>query len=155
MRIPARSFDGYPWYLRPLFQVQRRKYGAILDSALAWARSPKLFLGLSILYAYAERRGEHWLDAELLRIKGKLLLHETTINEDAAQSSFLQALEIARAQGARSLELRAATPLARLWHNQGKSVEARDLLAPVYGWFTEGFGTADLKEAKALLDELS
>ena len=63
--------------------------------------------------------------------------------------------DVARSQSAKSWELRAATSLARLWHSQGKTTEARDLLAPVYGWFTEGFDTADLKEAKALLDELS
>jgi predicted ATPase len=71
-----------------------------------------------------------------------------------AQSLLDNALTIARSQSARSLELRAARDLADLWRNQGKRVEARDLLAPVYGWFTEGFDTLDLKEAKALLDEL-
>ncbi len=65
------------------------------------------------------------------------------------------ALEVARSQSAKTLELRAASDLARLWHDQGRSEEARDLLAPVYSWFTEGFDTTDLKEAKALLDELS
>ena len=66
-----------------------------------------------------------------------------------------QALEVARAQGARLLELRAALSLARLWRDQGKVAQARELLAPVYGWFTEGFDTRDLKEAKALLEELA
>ncbi len=68
---------------------------------------------------------------------------------------YREAFEIARTQSAKSWELRAATRLARLWHSQGKTTEARDLLTPVYGWFTEGFDTADLKEAKAVLDELS
>ena len=67
----------------------------------------------------------------------------------------MKALDVARAQEARSLELRAAMGLARLWHDQGKRKEAREFLAPVYGWFTEGFDTLDLKDAKALLDELS
>ena len=67
----------------------------------------------------------------------------------------LRALDISRRQAAKSYELRAVTSLARLWQSQGKSAEARDLLAPVYNWFTEGFDTADLKDAKALLDELS
>ena len=67
----------------------------------------------------------------------------------------MRALEVARSQSAKTLELRAARDLARLWRDQGKTREARNLLAPVYDWFTEGFDTADLKEAKALLDELS
>jgi predicted ATPase len=72
-----------------------------------------------------------------------------------AQAYFERALSVARQQQAKSWELRAAMSLARLWRDQGKKVEARELLAPVYGWFTEGFGTRDLKEAKALLDELA
>ncbi len=72
-----------------------------------------------------------------------------------AEACFEKALDVARHQSAKSLELRAATSLARLWQSQGKKLEAHDLLAPVYGWFTEGFDTADLKDAKALLDELA
>ena len=72
-----------------------------------------------------------------------------------AEACYLKALEVARAQEARSFELRAARDLARLWGEQGRRTDARDLLTPVYGWFTEGFDTADLKEAKALLDELT
>ena len=72
-----------------------------------------------------------------------------------AEAYFERALEVARQQQAKSWELRAATSLARLWRDQGKTVEARELLAPVYGWFTEGFDTRDLKEAKALLEELA
>ncbi len=72
-----------------------------------------------------------------------------------AEACFHQALAIARRQQAKSLELRAAMSLSRLWQRQGKPVEARDLLALIYGWFTEGFNTADLREAKALLEELS
>ena len=75
--------------------------------------------------------------------------------EKLAEASFRKALGIARRQGAKSLELRTTTSLARLLARQGRREEARDLLAPVYGWFTEGFDTADLKDAKALLDELS
>ena len=71
-----------------------------------------------------------------------------------AEGCFHRAIEIARSQKARSWELRAATSLARLWRDQGRRNEARSLLAPIYGWFTEGFDTADLKDAKALLDEL-
>jgi predicted ATPase len=76
---------------------------------------------------------------------------------DAAESAswFQQAIDTARGQQAKSLELRAATSLARFWRDQGRHAEARDLLAPIYGWFTEGFDTADLKDAKALLDDLA
>jgi predicted ATPase len=76
-------------------------------------------------------------------------------NEGKAESHFERALTIARQQQAKSWELRAAMSMARLWRDQGKREEARELLAPIYGWFTEGFDTLDLKEAKALLDELA
>ena len=72
-----------------------------------------------------------------------------------AEASYQQAIAVAKRQSAKMFELRAATSIARLWRDQGKREEARDLLAPVYGWFTEGFDTRDLKEAKALLDELA
>jgi predicted ATPase len=94
-----------------------------------------------------------WI-AELYRLKGELGLQSEAGGQDEAEESFHRAIAIARGQHAKSLELRAATSLARLWRDQGKRQEARDLLAPVYGWFTEGFDTLDLKEAKALLDRL-
>jgi class 3 adenylate cyclase/predicted ATPase len=97
--------------------------------------------------------GEHFWDAELHRLTGTVLLAENKLDE--GQSSLQQAIRVAQAQQARSLELRATASLARLWGERGRRAEARDLLAPVYGWFTEGFDTADLKEAKALLDELT
>ena len=105
--------------------------------------------------AHAERTGEHWVDAELHRTRGDLLLARSVRNINKAESAFLEALEVARGQEAKSLELRAATSLARLWGENKKRAEAHELLAPIYGWFTEGFDTADLKEAKALLDELN
>ncbi len=104
--------------------------------------------------------GDRYWEAELYRLKGKLTLQsqgegpKSKVEEEAEQC-FHQALEVARRQEAKSLELRAATSLARLWQGQGKTVEARELLAPVYNWFTEGFDTADLKDAKALLEELT
>ena len=97
----------------------------------------------------------HWVDAELHRTRGDLLLARSARNINKAESAFLEALEVARGQEAKSLELRAATSLARLWGENKKRAEAHELLAPIYGWFTEGFDTADLKEAKALLDELN
>jgi class 3 adenylate cyclase/tetratricopeptide (TPR) repeat protein len=97
--------------------------------------------------------GERVWDAELHRVTGTVLLAENQLDE--GQASLRQAIRIAQAQQTKSLELRAATSLARLWGEQGRRAEAHDLLAPVYGWFTEGFDTADLKEAQALLDELA
>ncbi|MGC2200977.1 MAG: AAA family ATPase [Stellaceae bacterium] len=100
-----------------------------------------------------ERTGERWLEAELYRHKGQLLLQQG--HSEAAEELYCKALSIAREQEAKLWELRAALSLARLRRDQGRPAEARDLLAPVYGWFTEGFGTPDLKEAKALLVELA
>jgi class 3 adenylate cyclase/predicted ATPase len=100
-----------------------------------------------------ERTGERWLAAELNRHKGQLLLGQG--HSEAAEELYRKALSIAAEQGARLWELRAAASLARLRRDQGRHVEARELLEPVYGWFTEGFDTGDLKEAKALLDELA
>ena len=102
-----------------------------------------------------ERTGERWWEAELHCLKGQLLLQQSSTNQSEAESCFLQALDIARHQEAKSLELRAATSLARLWQSQGKRDEARQLLEPVYSWFREGFDTADLIDAKVLLDELA
>ena len=100
--------------------------------------------------------GERWSEAELHRLQGELLLQQQSReSQSAAEACFQQALEVARKQEAKSFELRAATSLARLWQSQGKTQEARNLLAPVYNWFTEGFDTADLKDAKTLLDQLS
>ena len=83
-----------------------------------------------------------------------MLLRQSTPDAAEAEACFQQALTIARGQQAKSLELRAATSLSRLWQQQGKRTEAHALLAPIYGWFTEGFDTADLQEAKVLLEEL-
>jgi class 3 adenylate cyclase/predicted ATPase len=105
--------------------------------------------------AAVERSGERWCEAESRRIAGEIELLSPKRDAAKAQVSFEHALEIARMQHARSWELRAATSLARLWRDQGRRAEAHHLLAPVYGWFTEGFDTLDLKEAKALLEELA
>ena len=100
----------------------------------------------------SKRTGERWFAAELNRHKGQLLLRQG--HSDAAKELYREALSIARTQEAKLWELRAASSLAQLWRDQGRRAEARDLLAPVYGWFTEGFETPDLKETKALLEEL-
>jgi predicted ATPase len=104
----------------------------------------------------AAKTQERFYVAELRRLQGELLLTLSTEQYQAeAATCFQQALDIARHQQAKSWELRAAMSLSRLWQQQGKRGEARQLLAPIYGWFTEGFNIADLQEAKALLEELS
>ncbi len=103
--------------------------------------------------AFAEETGERFWDAEIHRLEGAITA-EIGADTGAAESCFHRGLEVARRQGAKSLELRAAISLAGLWRDQDKVVAAHDLLAPIYKWFTEGFDTADLKDAKMLLDEL-
>jgi predicted ATPase len=102
-----------------------------------------------------ERSNERWCEAEVHRIAGEIALKAPQRDAAKAEKHFERALAVARAQQAKSWELRAATSMARLWRDQGKRDQARDLLAPVYGWFTEGFDTRDLKEAKMLLDALA
>jgi predicted ATPase len=104
--------------------------------------------------SFVDKTGERVYEAELHRLKGALLLPLSPANHPEAESCFQKAIAIAHQQQAKSLELRAATSLARLWQQQGKRQEAHDLLAPVYHWFTEGFDTADLQDAKALLEVL-
>jgi predicted ATPase len=106
--------------------------------------------------ALVESTGERWWAAELYRLKGELLLAQESKRQKwmEAEACFQHALAVARCQQAKSWELRVAMSLSRLWQQQGKRVEARELLAPVYGWFTEGFDTADLQDAKVLLEEL-
>ena len=99
--------------------------------------------------------GERWFEAEVIRGAGEISLLQPQPDAAKAEACFERALEVARQQEAKSWELRAAMSMARLWRDQGKPQQARELLAPVYGWFSEGFDTLDLKEAKALLDELA
>src|SRR5215813_14848636 len=130
-------------------------YRALL--AKAYGHSGQVEKGLHLLdqaCADMQQTGEHFWEAEQHRLQAELLLAHSTVDQTTAAAYLHQALEVARGQQAKSLELRAATSLARLWQSQGKRSEAYDLLAPVYGWFTEGFDTADLQEAKALLEEL-
>jgi predicted ATPase len=102
-----------------------------------------------------EQHEERYWEAEVCRLRGVVLLQQPGTSQAEAETWFQRALDVARRQEAKSLELRAAMSLARLWQQQGKRAEALELLAPVYGWFTEGFDTADLQEAKALLEELA
>jgi predicted ATPase len=113
--------------------------------------------GLAVLteaLTHVDTTGERWCEPELHRLKGELLLQQNSDNHAVAETCFQYAISIAQNQSAKSWELRAATSLARLWHQQGKRQAAHDFLAPVYGWFTEGFDTADLQDAQALLNEL-
>jgi predicted ATPase len=133
--------------------------GFLSEMAEALGRIGQVADGLATIedaIARSESTEERWVIAELLRVKGELLLMQGASGAAATASAyFLQALDWARRQGALSWELRAATSLARLWRNQVRSKEAHELLAPVYDRFTEGFRTADLKAARSLLDELT
>ena len=109
--------------------------------------------------AFVDKTGIREWEAELYRLKGELTVQKSPKSEvrspkSEAEACFLKAIEIARCQRAKSLELRATTSLARLWQQQGKQKEAHSILSEVYTWFTEGFDTKDLQEAKALLEEL-
>jgi predicted ATPase len=101
-----------------------------------------------------EATDERWWEAEVYRLQGALLLQLPLPDVGQAEACFQQALDVARRQQAKALELHAALSLARLWQDQGKRAAARQLLAEIYGWFTEGFDTPDLQETKALLNEL-
>jgi predicted ATPase len=102
-----------------------------------------------------EATKEQWYQAEINRIAGEIALMSQQRDAAKAEAHFDRALAVARQQQAKSWELRAAMSMARLWRGQGKGDEARDLLAQLYGWFTEGLDTLDLKQAKTLLDELN
>ena len=102
-----------------------------------------------------ETTKERWCEAEVHRVAGEIALKSTDTDAAKAETYLERALAVARQQQAKSWELRASMSLARLWRDQGKVQQARELLAPVYNWFTEGFDTLDLKEAKALLEELA
>jgi predicted ATPase len=133
-----------PWFLALLAEAcgtvgQLEEGLRALEEALVWV----------------QHNEEHHYEAEVYRLKGELLLQDAPAHQEEAEEHFQQALAIARRQEAKSWELRAAMSLACLWQQQGKQHEARELLAPIYGWFTEGFDTADLQEAKALLEELA
>jgi predicted ATPase len=102
-----------------------------------------------------EQHEERWWEAAVCRLRGVLLLWQPETSQAEVEAWFQRALDVARRQEAKSLELRAAMSLSRLWQQQGKRQEAHDLLAPIYGWFTEGFDTTDLQEARTLLAALT
>jgi predicted ATPase len=126
--------------------------------AEAYGQAGQAEAGLAVLaeaFSVRDKTGERFWEAELHRLKGELLLSLSADNQAEAEGCLHQALAVARRQQAKSLELRAATSLSRLWQQQGKRTEAHQLLAEIYGWFTEGFDTADLQDAQALLEELA
>jgi len=133
-----------PWYLSHLANIYAK-----LD------RFDDTWRYMSEAMVAIETTKERWFEAESNRIAGQIVLLSPEPNAAKAQEYFERALQIAREQQAKSWELRAAMSMARLWRDQGKRTEACDLLAPIYGWFTEGFDTRDLKEAKALLEQLA
>jgi predicted ATPase len=137
-------------------ESHRSYFLALLAETHGTRRQPEA--GLTVLaeaLTHVDTTGERWYEAEIYRLKGELLLQQSSDNQADAETCFHHALAIARNQQAKSLELRAATSLARLWQSQGKRNEARQVLGDVYGWFAEGFDTADLQDAKTLLDALS
>ena len=142
--------DRGPTPLNP--HVITRKQLRIVGS---WGFAEKHYLGHVQALAVMDQTGARHDEPELYRIKGELLLRQAVPDELQAEACFQQALAVARRRQAKSWELRAAISLGRLWQRQGQRVEALELLALIYGWFTEGFDTADLREAKALLEELS
>jgi predicted ATPase len=127
----------------------------LAEADIAGGRVDEALDALTEALTLAEKQGGRLHDAELHRLKGDLLLSQDESNFAAAQNCFERATDVARHQSAKSYELRATTSLARLFATQGRRDEARAMLAEIYGWFTEGFDTADLKEAKALLEQLS
>jgi len=136
-------------------ELLRPYFLALLAEAHGTLGEPEAGLtALTEALTLADTTGERWCAPELWRLKGTLLLQQSSDSQAEVETCFHHALDIARNQQAKSLELRAATSLARLWQQQRKRQEAHDLLAPVYAWFTEGFDTADLQEAKALLEAL-
>jgi predicted ATPase len=136
--------------------IARPLFLALLTEAHAAAGQAEAGLGvLADALAQVDRTGERYYEAEVYRLKGELLLRQAVPDAPQAESCFQQALAVARRQQAKSWELRAVMSLSRLWQQQDKRAEAREFLAPIYGWFTEGFDTPDLQEARALLDALA
>lgn len=133
----------WPWYFTVLAEAQG--LAGQIDDGLA---------SLEEAFGWVERNDERLYEAEAHRLKGELLLARTTPDVPHAESCFQRALTVSRKQHSKSWELRAAVSMGRLWQRQGKLAEARELLAPVYGWFTEGFDTPDLQDAEALLATL-
>jgi predicted ATPase len=151
----AQLREGYAAYRAIGAQIECSHWLALLAEAYRDTGQPGE--GLRVIAEaldHVAQTGIVYYEPELHRLEGDLRLRLDQADEQKAEASFRRAFETARQQRAKSWQLRAATSLSRLWGGQGRRAEARELLAPVYGWFTEGFDSADLKEAKALLGEL-
>jgi predicted ATPase len=146
--IPAMRSTGARSYFPVWLSLLARAYGELGQFDDAWSHIDEAITAV-------ETTKETWYEAEVHRIAGEIALMSPKQDAASAEAYFERALAVARAQQAKSFELRAAISMARLWRDHGKRDEAREILAPVYGWFTEGFDTLDLKQAKALLDELT
>jgi predicted ATPase len=146
--IPTVRSMGTRIYFPVWLSLLARGYGELGQFDDAWSHIGEAMTAV-------ETTKLKWCEADVHRIAGEIALMSPEPDAAKAEARFDHALAVARAQQAKSWELRAAMSMARLWREQGKWDEARDLLAPVYGWFTEGFDTLDLKQAKALLDELT
>jgi predicted ATPase len=150
----AQIYQGLDAYRATGATVNRQYYLALLaEASIQVGQTAQALQTLAEALAAPVKSGLPWWEAELYRLRGELLLQLSVAPPEEAEACLQQALTVARHQQAKSLELRAAMSLSRLWQQQGKRTEARELLAPIYGWFTEGFDTADLQDAKALLDE--
>jgi len=150
--------------MRPVIEGMRARGGiagfssALAAMAEAHRKAGQVEEGLAAMaeaMEFAAKTNEGVAEAELHREKGELLLSRTPADQAGAEVSFRTALDVARRKKGKLWELRTAMSLARLWQQQGRKEDARDLLAPVYDWFTEGFDTRDLKEAEVLLEELA
>ena len=132
------------------------RYFAFVATALGQAAAVPMRLSRIVdeSFEFIEKTGQQYYAAELRRLRGELMLAQSASNASQAEQSFRDAIEISRKQHAKSWELRASTSLARLLARQGNRDDARSMLAEIYDWFTEGFDTADLKDAKALMEEL-
>ena len=151
----AQMAQGWEAVQRTGLQLYRPYVLALLAEAYGQAGQPEAGLPcLAEAVTLVEATEERWWEAEVSRLQGVLLLQRSPADVDQAEACFQQALDVARRQQARALELRAALSLSWLWQQQGQRAEAHALLAPIYGWFTEGFDTADLQEAQALLEAL-
>ena len=165
--VKVQSGDPAVAHIESMYQLmdEYQNLGTVLNRttflllfAQVCAQAGQFERGLAALdeaISVGEQTGERWFEAEAYRLKGELLLQKTLSSPVEAEVCFTQALQVASAQQAKTLELRAALSLARLWQSQGRMVDAYRILAEVYHWFCEGFDTPELKEAKGLLEALN